>query len=134
MVSLHNKHPQKGSPWCLVAEFMAPDPQNPHRSLDAQITEILAKAGLEPEQQRRIRLSIQQALMDLDAPGMTLLIRISISGTGINNPPSLTSAGSLPAQPAGTGVGFFLVRRIVSQFHESSRKSQRMLEVLIYRD
>lgn len=96
-----------------------------------QVSTSLSQIGLEPRQVDQIISYIEDVLEDLQESQASLQIRISVSGLDFIEPQpgdDTVQQGTLGL--AGSGLGFFLVKRAAGQREEPGK--QGLLEVLIY--
>lgn len=119
--------------WQLLTEVLIPSEQGLETHVVGHIASILQQFDLELGQQNQILSAVNQALQNLDGSFAPLHLRISVSG--------LNLAGRLPengpdedrdSEQRGSGLSFFLVKRIVGHLPDQESEKYRLLEVLIY--
>ncbi len=131
--------PQNHADWQLLAEFMLPSRQEKQADIIAHAADVLRQFSLDPGQLDQILSAISQSLETLQDSVTPLRLRISVSGADLAEAwqESFSQVDSDDDQRlprAGGGLGFFLVKRIVSQLQDQDQEKYRLVEVLLYRE
>jgi hypothetical protein len=134
-MSSRDRQPENHPDWQLLTEFVIPNFQGFETEVADHISGTLSQFGLEPEHLSQILPSIIRSLENSEGNSTPLHLRVSVSGLDF---PEKLPEGGLDHWPdreyGGRGLGFFLVKRIVSQLQEQAPQKYRLLEVLIYRE
>lgn len=127
--------PNDHTDWQLLAEFLTPTEQGTETQVVDHIAGTLRQFGLEPRQMDQIMSAIDQSLQNLEGSLAPLHLRISVSGLDLDETlPEDNLERQRDLETAGSGLGFFLVKRIVGQLQDPDPAKYRLLEVLIYRE
>ena len=121
--------------WQMLTEFSIPRDPGLESQVLADVTRTLQELDLEHAQLGIILTAVSQALQSVEGSLMPLHVRISVSGLPLEIKPP---AGHLNQEQnlanESSGLGFFLVKRVIGQFPQRKSEEYRLLEVLIYRE
>ncbi len=135
MSNPYSPSPKNRSNRQLLAEFLLPTTPGLEDRVVQDITTMIRQFGLEPRQMDQIMSAIAQSLQDQEGSSAPFPVRISISGLDLDELfQEAKLVRPLDTEFAGSGLGFFLVKRIVGQINDPDPASYRLLEVLIYRE
>ena len=121
--------------WKLLAEFLIPTTYGIETQVVDHVTAALRQFGLEAQQMDQILSAIDQALQNLEGILAPLHLRISVSGLDWEEIlPERRPDPQEDSKLVGSGLGFFLVKRIVGELQDQDPARYRLIEVLIYRE
>ena len=131
-------HPNH-SDWQLLTEILVSNPQEAEAEIVDQVAEVLRQFSLDPGQLDQILSAVGYSLESLEERWTPLRLRISVSGLGLAEVGQETYLqGSLEqgqvSSHTGSGLGLFLVKRIVSQLRGQDQQRYRLVEVVLYRE
>lgn len=127
--------PNDHTDWQLLAEFLIPTAPELENNIVEHIGGSLRQFGLERRQMSQIMSAIDQSLQNLE--GSLAPLHLKISGSGLDLGEMLLEDNlerQRDLETAGSGLGFFLVKRIVGRVQDPDPAKYRLLEVLIYRE
>lgn len=135
MLNPDPQSPNEDSDWKLLAEFLIPRTLGIETQVMDNVAGTLRQFGLEPRQMDQIMSTIDQSLQNLEGSLTPLHLRISVSGLDWDEILPESNVDPLEnSELVGSGLGFFLIKRIVGQLQDQDPAKYRLLEVLIYRE
>lgn len=127
--------PNDNPEWKVLAEFLIPRVSGMENQVLEHFQETVKQFELDPQQIDRIMLAIDESLRNLEESLVPIHLRISVSGLESNEMPLEEDIENHQEfDRVGSSLGFFVVKRVVSQFHDQVPSRHRLVEVLIYRE
>jgi len=135
MSNPHSPSPKNRSNRQLLAEFLLPTKPGLEIQVMEDIAAMIRRFRLEPRQIDQIMSAIDQSFRDREESPAPFPLRIAISGLDLDEVlPEDRMDHPRSKEFAGSGLGFFLVKRFVGQINNPMPANYRLLEVLIYRE